>query len=183
MGKKFAWSLLALLALVGAAAIWYLAGKTYEIRISQAQLEQKLAERLPLTQRYPLVSVTMAQPRVHLSEDSERVDFGLNMTVTTNTSGSQLLGAQIDVSSSLRYDAERGAIFLDQPVMDKLVVQGLDDRRTAMAQVALEAAMASYLAQQPIYTLNASDARQRVARMKVRDIKVDKGVLVVILGL
>lgn len=150
---------------------------------ARRRLEQKLAERLPLTQRYPLVSVTMAQPRVHLSEDSERVDFGLNMTVTTNTSGSQLLGAQIDVSSSLRYDAERGAIFLDQPVMDKMVVQGLDDRRTAMAQVALEAAMTSYLAQQPIYTLNASDARQRVARMAVRDIKVDKGVLVVILGL
>lgn len=183
MGKKLTWSLLALLALVGAAAIWYLAGKTYEIRISQAQLEQKLAERLPLTQRYPLVSVTLAQPRVHLNEDSERVDFGLNMTVNTNTSGSQLLGAQIDVSASLRYDAERGAIFLDQPVMDKLVVQGLDERRTAMAQVALEAAMASFLAQQPVYTLNASDTRQRVARMAVRDIKVENGVVVLILGL
>ena len=183
MGKKLTWSLLALLALVGAGAIWYLAAKTYEIRISQAQLEQKLAERLPLTQRYPLVSVTLAQPRVHLNEDSERVDFGLNMTVNTNTSGSQLLGAQIDVSSSLRYDAERGAIFLDQPVMDKLVVQGLDERRTAMAQVALEAAMASFLAQQPVYTLNASDTRQRVARMAVRDIKVENGVVVLILGL
>ncbi|MEF9965837.1 MAG: DUF1439 domain-containing protein [Comamonas sp.] len=183
MGKKLTWSLLALLALVGAGAIWYLAAKTYEIRISQAQLEQKLAERLPLTQRYPLVSVTLAQPRVHLNEDSERVDFGLNMTVNTNTSGSQLLGAQIDVSASLRYDAERGAIFLDQPVMDKLVVQGLDERRTAMAQVALEAAMASFLAQQPVYTLNASDTRQRVARMAVRDIKVENGVVVLILGL
>ena len=183
MGKKLTWSLLALLALVGAGAIWYLAAKTYEIPISQAQLEQKLAERLPLTQRYPLVSVTLAQPRVHLNEDSERVDFGLNMTVNTNTSGSQLLGAQIDVSASLRYDAERGAIFLDQPVMDKLVVQGLDERRTAMAQVALEAAMASFLAQQPVYTLNASDTRQRVARMAVRDIKVENGVVVLILGL
>lgn len=183
MGKKLTWSLLALLALIGAGTIWYLAAQTYEIRISQAQLEQKLAERLPLTQRYPLVSVTLAQPRVHLNEDSERVDFGLDMTVKTNTSGSQLLGAQIDVSASLRYDAERGAIFLDQPVMDKLVVQGLDERRTAMAQVALEAAMTSYLAQQPIYTLNAADARQRVARMTVRDIKVDNGVLVIILGL
>jgi hypothetical protein len=183
MGKKLTWSLLALLALVGAGAIWYLAAKTYEIRISQAQLEQKLAERLPLTQRYPLVSVTLAQPRVHLNEDSERVDFGLNMTVNTNTSGSQLLSAQIDVSASLRYDAERGAIFLDQPVMDKLVVQGLDERRTAMAQVALEAAMASFLAQQPVYTLNASDTRQRVARMAVRDIKVENGVVVLILGL
>ena len=183
MGKKLTWSLLALLALVGAGAIWYLAAKTYEIRISQAQLEQKLAERLPLTQRYPLVSVTLAQPRVHLNEDSERVDFGLNMTVNTNTSGSQLLGAQIDVSASLRYDAERGAIFLDQPVMGKLVVQGLDERRTAMAQVALEAAMASFLAQQPVYTLNASDTRQRVARMAVRDIKVENGVVVLILGL
>ena len=183
MGKKLTWSLLALLALVGAGAIWYLAAKTYEIRISQAQLEQKLAERLPLTQRYPLVSVTLAQPRVHLNEDSERVDFGLNMTVNTNTSGSQLLGAQIDVSASLRYDAERGAIFLDQPVMDKLVVQGLDERRTAMAQVALETAMASFLAQQPVYTLNASDTRQRVARMAVRDIKVENGVVVLILGL
>lgn len=183
MRKKLTWSLLALLALVGAGAIWYLAAKTYEIRISQAQLEQKLAERLPLTQRYPLVSVTLAQPRVHLNEDSERVDFGLNMTVNTNTSGSQLLGAQIDVSASLRYDAERGAIFLDQPVMDKLVVQGLDERRTAMAQVALEAAMASFLAQQPVYTLNASDTRQRVARMAVRDIKVENGVVVLILGL
>jgi hypothetical protein len=183
MGKKLTWSLLALLALVGAGAIWYLAAKTYEIRISQAQLEQKLAERLPLTQRYPLVSVTLGQPRVHLNEDSERVDFGLNMTVNTNTSGSQLLGAQIDVSASLRYDAERGAIFLDQPVMGKLVVQGLDERRTAMAQVALEAAMASFLAQQPVYTLNASDTRQRVARMAVRDIKVENGVVVLILGL
>lgn len=183
MGKKLTWSLLALLALVGAGAIWYLAGKTFEIRISQAQLEQKLAERLPLTQRYPLVSVTLAQPRVHLNEDSERVDFGLNMAMSMNAGGAQILSADIDVSAGLRYDAERGAIFLAEPVMDKLVVKGLDERRTAMAQLALETAMASYLVQQPVYTLNASDMKQRAARMAVRDIRVENGTVVVLLGL
>lgn len=183
MGKKLVWSLLVFLALVGTGVIWYLAGKTYEIRISQAQLEQKLAERLPLTQRYPLVSVTLAQPRVHLNEDSDRVDFGLNMSLTMNVSGSQIASADIDVSAGLRYDAERGAIFLAEPVMDKLVVQGLDERRTAMAQLALETAMASYLVQQPVYTLNASDMKQRAARMAVRDIKVKNGGVLVLLGL
>ena len=54
MAKKWIGGLLVLLLLAAAAAYWYLARQSYELRITQAQLEQKLADKLPLTRGYPL---------------------------------------------------------------------------------------------------------------------------------
>lgn len=184
MAKKWIGAVLALLVLAAAAGYWYLGRLSYELRITQAQLEQKLAEKLPLTRAYPIFAVTLANPRVHLNEQSDRIDFGLDVTMALQSGSIRPpIRSEVDVSAGIRYDPQRGAFFLTDPVVDRLRLDGVQDKFMAMPNTVLSNAIAAYFAERPIYTLSSSDPKQRLAQMLVKRVVVERGEIVVHMGL
>lgn len=184
MAKKWTGALLVILALAGAAAYWYLVGKTYELRITQAQLEQKLADKLPLTRSYPLWSVTLDRPRLHLNEESDRIQLGLDVTLALQAGAIRPpMQSEIDLSAGISYDQQLGAFFLTDPVIERLRLEGVEDKRMNVANVVLSKAIAAYFRERPIYTLSSSDQRQRLARMVLQQVKVENGGVVIVMGL
>lgn len=184
MAKKWIGGLLALLLLAAAAAYWYLARQSYELRITQAQLEQKLADKLPLTRGYPLLSVTLANPRVRLNEQSERIDFGLDVTMALSSGAVRPpIRSEVDISAGIRYDPQQGAFFLTDPVVDRLRLDGVNDRFMTTLNVVLSNAIAAFFAERPVYTLSSADPKQRLAQMVVKRVAVEKGEIVVVMGL
>jgi hypothetical protein len=180
--------LLALTGILLALAIGgfvYLRGTTYVLAIPEADLQHRLAERMPMQRSVlGIIQITLDNPRVALVEGSNRVDAGLDITLNV-TMGRQArpLGGTIDVSGGVRYQAEGGQLFLTDPVIEQFQVQGVPEQHAARVREALQAGLAEYFATRPIYTLRKTDARQAAARLLLRDIEVVDRELVITLGI
>ena len=74
--------------LIGGALL--MASKSdYEYRFTESELQEKLGERLPLTKKYLYVfDVTLDEPRVDLTEGSERIAAGIDVVLNINLGSS-----------------------------------------------------------------------------------------------
>ncbi len=188
MAKKWIGIIAAVLLAVGGGAYWYLAGKTYEIRITQQQIEEQLKARMPFHKSYVIFSVTLANAQVQLSSGTDRTDrikASVDVSVALQSGTiTKPLSATVSGSAGVRYDPARGAFFLTDPAFEPLAVAGISDKHTAAAvNAALNKAMAAYFAEQPIYRLRTTDTKHLAARLALKSVTVEDGAVVARLGL
>jgi Protein of unknown function (DUF1439) len=181
------WVILTLLlvAAVLGSVYYYFYGREYVYRFTEAQLQQALSERLPFTKTYLLIfQVTLDHPRVTLVNGSDRVRAGLDVTLNVRMGDQPLpLGGSVDASGGVRYDRKAGQLFLTQPKVEHLELQGVPEQYASHAAAALSRALDTYYADHAIYTLNTSDAKELAARLVVKSVTVEKQQLVITLGI
>ena len=163
----------------------YFSGREYVLRFSEAEIEETLANKLPMSKTYLfIIQVTLDNPRVLLENGSNRVNAGLdvklNVTINDNT---EPLGGSIDVSGGVRYMPEEGQFFLAEPIVEQIRVQGISPVYTDKVDVALTKALAEFYAERPIYTLSDFDAKQVAVQMVLKNVIVENKELVITLGI
>jgi hypothetical protein len=178
-------ALIIALAIAAVVVYYHFSGQTLVLRFTRTQLQEKLNNRLPLTKTYLLVfQVTFDKPRVTLTNGSRRVAVGLDIILDIRLGGqTKPLGGALDVSGAIRYAAEKGEFFLDQPVIERLAVQGIPDKYTEKVNAVLTKALSEYYAQHPIHSLKTTDTKQAIARLVLKDVIVENGELVVTIGI
>jgi hypothetical protein len=186
MGKGIVLSLLLLVVLVvaGGVLLHRQAAAGYELVITEAQLRERLAERLPLTRSWlRVVQVTLDRPRVALVEGSDRIDGGVDIRVDVGLGATaRRFDGALDLSTGVRYDPASGQFHLTDPVIERLVLQGLPERHVATVRDALASALAEYCARRPIHTLRSDDLRQQAVRWLLREVAVRERQLVLTIG-
>lgn len=176
---------IAALAVLAGGTYYYFAGRVYVYEFSQAQIKQKLSQKLPMTRRYLFIfEITLDNPRVQLIEGSDRVAAGLDVVLNLHVDDHPVpLGGMVDVSGSVAYDPELGAFFLADPQIDRLKVQGVPEKYMDKVSSVVAKALGDYYRERPVYTLSQLDMKQAAARMVLREVKVQNKMLVVTLGL
>lgn len=184
-GKKLTIAALVLLLIAAVAGYLYFSGKEYTVRISESQIQQQLAKKLPIRKSYLLIfEITLDNPRVQLRDGSKRVEAGLDLTLNiTLDKNPEPLGGSIDVSGGVRYEAEKGQFFLTDPLIENFAVQGVPPKYIKKVNKLLTKALAEYYEDHPIYMLKRGDAKQAFARMVLKDVTVEGKELVVTLGI
>jgi hypothetical protein len=177
-------TLLLIAAAIG-GVYYYFYSREYVYRFTEAQLQQALSERLPFTKTYLLIfQVTLDHPRVTLVNRSDRVRAGLDITLNVRMGDQPLpLSGSVDVSGGVRYDPNAGQLFLTQPKVEHLELQGVPEQYASLAAAALSRALDTYYAEHAIYTLNASGAKELAARLVLKSVTVEGQQLVVTLGI
>jgi hypothetical protein len=183
--KKTGIVVIVLLVVAALAVFYHFSGQEYVFRVTQAQLQEKLDAKLPRTKTYLLIfQVTLDKPRVTLTHGSKRVGAGLDIILNIQVGNeAKPLGGTLDVSGGIRYAADKGEFFLDDPVIEHLTVQGIPDKYTQKVNSALIKALAEYYREHPIYVLIATDAKQAAARLVLKDVIVENNELVVTVGI
>lgn len=178
-------SAIAIIMAVVIGGFIYFSGKEYIVRLSETQIQEKLEKKLPLTKTYLFViEVTLNNPRVKLEEGSERVKAGLDVEFNISLGkNKEPLGGTVDVSGSVRYEAEKAQFFLDSPIIENLKVQGIPQQFTSKANKALAKALVQYYKVNPIYTLRATDIKKATAKMVLKKVVVENKELVITLGI
>jgi uncharacterized protein DUF1439 len=143
-----------LLVVAAGAAYFLLKGETYEIRLTEQQIQERLDQRFPIVKRYLLIfDVTYSNPKFHLVEGSDRIQFGLETELTLPFGGeSKTLTGNTQTTAGLRYDADRHELYLVDPQIERLDIQGIPPALTAKAEAALKAVAQAVLERYPIYT-------------------------------
>jgi hypothetical protein len=178
-------SAILLIAVAAGGAYYYFYSRRYVYRFTEAQLQEALSQRLPFTKTYLLIfQVTLDHPRVNLANGSDRVQAGLDITLNVHMADDRsAIGGSIDASGGIRYDPKVGQLFLTQPKIERLELQGAPEQYTSRASAAISKALDTYCADHAIYTLNTSRAKEVAARLVLKSVTVEEHQLVVTLGI
>ena len=176
---------LAVLMIAAIGAYLYLQDKEFTFRFTEAELQETLALRLPISKTYLFIfEVVLDEPRLSLVEGSNRVNAGLDVTLNIYINDNPLpLGGAVDVSGGVRYDAAEGQFFLTDPIIENLAVQGIPARYTDQVNSVLTKALGEFYEERPIYTLDDANMKTAAARLVLKNVVVENKVLVVTLGL
>jgi hypothetical protein len=161
--------------LAGAAAWWAIDAFMPEafIEIDQAQLQARLDARFPQKNCAMMVAcLTLSDPRVTLTEGSERIGFAADVLVTL---GKREMPGKVAFSGVLRYVRYQGDFYLDDVQVDNFSLTGFPPDLVQVVKSRGPAAMRRALEGHPIYSIKGDNTRSALAKFAVRDVQVVNG--------
>lgn len=166
-------------------AYFVLKGKRYEVVITQEQIDAGLTSRFPASKRYlSLFSITYSNPKVILLEQADRVQVGMDVTLNIRVNDDpKPLGGGATLTSGIRYDSEAQVFYLDDVVFDRLEVAGVPDKWLQLVTEFAAEVAEDFVESQPVYRLQAKDAKTAAAKMLLKGFEVREQAVHVTLGI
>lgn len=183
MNKPVLWIAL-LVGLLTIAGGWYVfKSGQLSITISEAQILERLEEKLPLSKTWLFVfKVTFDKPRVTLHSADQRIYAGLDLALEiTFLDDPTPLGGSVDASTGVRYSTQDAAFYLQDPQITELQLDNLDPDLVERTRGVLQQAMAAWFRSQPIYHLSERQTEQ-AAKAVLRKVTVGERELRLHLG-
>jgi len=174
--KRFLIVLLCLL--LGTSACLYQYG--YEMKISEAELQQKINAKLPFSKNYyALFKVTLEEADVKLMQDRVRIQFDARLEPLNPNSllnrllhrtKQSLISGSVDITASPEYQPETGQVFLSDVKVLKLDIKGVRDSQKFEQSV--QNLVTDYLATHPVYTLRENNLTKMFAKSFLKSVTV-----------
>ncbi|MCE7031826.1 DUF1439 domain-containing protein [Lysobacter sp. GX 14042] len=152
-----------------------------QVTFTQPQLQHALDGHFP--RRYErlggLVTLDLTEPTLSIPYNANRLR--LEFDVTLGASGRRSARGHLALSSGLRYDPATRGLHLHEPVIEALDVDGPGAAVDATGAELLQAWLADYARQEPVYRLSDSLV-ERIAGRRIDSTTIRDGVVVLNLG-
>lgn len=166
------------LALVLGAGIvggWFLWRGDTVVLLGEAELEQAIGLGFPVEKTYlGLLHVRLTDPRVVLRENSDRIGLSFAVAVGLEGLGKPARGSA-DLSCRIRYEPAEGSFYADDPSVDRLRLGSHAEGVVEKATGAVTWIVKGLLVHRPIYTLRSRVLSQSVAKLVLKDVRVENG--------
>jgi hypothetical protein len=150
--------LLALLATLLLSSCAALIGPR-DVEFPLAKLQQSVDKCLPFSQRYlGLFEISANQARLSLPPEQNRLSMATDVTVTMPLLGKSWNG-KMAISGVLILDNPHNAVILQEPKLDSLMLNGLDDTYAAQVTQIGNLLARQLLTNLPLYTFKPEDLR------------------------
>jgi hypothetical protein len=150
-------NLLAFLTAIVVAGCGTLPFVSGEVRMSAEELTQKMARRFPLEKSVGgLLEITLANPRVDLSETDNRITTNFHAVVKLPLTSKSLSGS-LRVSGRPEYVPESRALFLRDARVDQIRMENMPDGLSAALAKAASTVAREVLEDKPLHTFRAED--------------------------
>lgn len=172
---------LALLAVLAASPV--AAFMEREVAFTEADIQAALDRARPQQIAYGhLLTVRIdSPPRVTLDGDDGRA--GLSAGLDVDVQGQAPFRVDIAGRSSVRYDDQKKAFFLDRPVIESVGSPTLAKEATPLLRQAVSQLMQGYFRTQPVYVLRADGSPQEAtARWLLKSVRIERGRIVAVLS-
>ena len=130
---------------------------TNEISFTAPQLQESLDRRYPQTfdQLGGLINLNVMNPRIAIPQDSTRLHMDFDVGLDgLGMDGSRPAG-HIAVTSGLRFDPAKNALFLEEPQLESAELPLLGNRMNATGRDLINGWLRDYARNEPIYRLDA----------------------------
>ncbi len=170
---------------VMAGLLFSCSSMTYDVRITNADINARLAAKFPITRTYfRLLEVSFSNPKVVLQEATDKITFSFDVAVAGNAQDQPaLLQGSITATSGIRFNNKNGSFYLTDFVIDRVSVPGLAQHQSHAMREKMSAALREYLFRVPVYTLQADQVKTAAEKLMLKNVGISDGVLVVTLGL
>jgi hypothetical protein len=163
----------------------YLRGRRFDYTITQAQIDDALRTRFPITKKHLLIfEITYSNPKATLLPDSDRIEVALDALLNVRIgSEPQNLGGSIVAIAGVAYRDEAKKFYLSDPVIKELRIQGIPPQHLDKVTAFASKVATDYLPEIPVYTIKATDAKATAAKLLLKDVQVKSSEIHLTLGL
>lgn len=180
------WLTIVVLVVVGSGICGFLMLREERlvIELTQQQIQEKLDERFPMDKLYlQLLSLTLSDPKVELAEGSDRITFGLNAVVNIRIHDqSKPLSGRVIVTTGLRYEPSECFFYLDEPVVDKVEIEGLPIKHVDLVNRLARMIAQDRINRTRVYKLDKPNMKQAITRAVLQGLVVKDGKMIITLG-
>ena len=146
-----------LIALAACGSLPFVSG---EVRMSADELTQKMSRRFPLEKSVAgLLDITLANPRVDLSEADNRITTNFDAIVKLPLTNRNL-GGTLKVSGRPEYVPESRSLYLRDPRVDQIRMDNMTDALSAALAKAASTVAREVLSDKPLHTFQAEDFKK-----------------------
>lgn len=173
--RKFLPLITAAFLLAGCSSPAFLSG---EIRMSADELTQKMTRRFPLEKSVAgLLDVTLAQPRVELNAEENRLATSFEISVKLSLTGRNVTGS-VKISGRPEYVAASRSLYLRDARVERIRMDNTPDALSAgLAKTASNFAKDA-LEDKPLYTFKPEELTKYGARYEPERVEVRPDALV-----
>lgn len=162
-----------LLGMVVLLAVWLVNRSFHHIVLTREDLQKAIERKFPIHKRDVLYELTLSDPVVYLQAGSRRI--GLSLDIEVRALGSKTAKGNLGADGGVRYDPEKGELFLTDAKLVTLNVQGVKSTDADVIRAALDPILASELNRIPIYHLSDRKPQEKRAHAMVAQIRVQNG--------
>ena len=151
---------------------------TYEIRVTEEEINEELQKSLPYSANYSdIVSFTIEDATVELKEGSDRAAITMvGMIEVLDTFN--VFEATVNLTAGVRYEASTGEFFLTDPEVANVEVKGVPPALNEPVTLAADLAAGTILESYPVFTLEPEDFETNIARLVLKEVRIEDGFLV-----
>ena len=167
-------------AVLGAFLFMRLRHSDLTLTFTREDLQQRVAAKFPFDQKLLFITVTYSNPNIRLEEGSDRIGIGLDAVAKLD--GDRLVNGSVEGDWVIRYEPGQGALYFDDPRIDRLDIKGLSPATQEMVARVARPLIQEYLRRVPVARLKPGDLRQDLARSMLKSVAIKRGKLYVVVG-
>ena len=169
---------LSLLLLCCSAQVFAL---SYTVEVSEAELQEKIAQVMPIEKKKLFLSVIFSHPKIDLAVGDNQIGIGSQIDVSA-PGGIKSTG-QAKIKGSLRYDGTTGIFYFQNPTIVQLQLDAMPDNFMPTIQEVAQMIVTKKLANLAIYRLKDNDLQQSLLKYTLKSIAITNKQLLIELAL
>lgn len=145
-------------ALLALSACANLAGPR-DVSVPLSKLQAGVEKRFPLHNKaMDLLDINLSNPRLSLQDGADRVGLMLDTSVAPPFLKQSWRGT-VSISGRLSIDVARGAVFITDPRLDQVAIDGIDSGRQQQFGKLANALLGNSIRDVPVYNFRMEDLR------------------------
>lgn len=153
----------------------------YTVVISEAELQSKVMAMMPMEKTKFFVTVTLSNPDIDLSLGEHKL--GLFSDIKLSAPGGIKGTGSLKIIGALEYHADEGAFYFKDPQIVSLESQNISAKMLPKVTELAQLAVQEFMSSEPVYRLRDDDLKQQFAKSMLQSVTVEKGKLIIELGL
>lgn len=130
-----------------------------DVSIPLSKLQAGVDKRFPLHNKaMDLLDIKLSNPRLSLQDGSDRVSLTLDTSVAPPFLKQSWRGT-VGISGRLTIDVPRGAVFINDPRLDQVAIEGVDSGRQQQFGKLANALLGNAVRDVPLYSFRMEDLR------------------------
>jgi hypothetical protein len=149
-----------------------------EIVISKAEIQEILDKNFPIEKNLGFAKINLESPSVYFENE--------NIGIRLNYSGSifkKSASGAVDMNSQIIYRQDKGAFYLSNFNIDEIAINDASFADKEKIKTTVSNVLSYYLDDYPIYTLKQRDFKQNLAKLLLKDVRVQGDALVLTMGI
>ena len=154
---------------------------SYTVEISEEELQEKIAQVMPIEKKKLFLSVIFSHPKIDLAVGDNQIGIGSQIDVFA-PGGIKSTG-QAKIKGSLRYDGTTGIFYFQNPTIVQLQLDAMPDNFMPTIQEVAQMIVTKKLANLAIYRLKDNDLQQSLLKYTLKSIAITNKQLLIELAL
>jgi hypothetical protein len=143
---------------------------TYTIEISAKEIQERVAEMMPLEKNLVVAAIILSNPKTDLIDSTNQIGLGCDIKVTLpdNTTGA----GSVFIAADLTYKRDTYSFYLLNPVLKSVVIKDLDPQFQPLVETVLQTLLTNLLNSQPVYKLKDGNLEEKLTKATLNAVEI-----------